>query len=606
MSGERQPQVILAGELADFDVSSLLSAFGLGRQLITLEIMDHSGQADGYIVIKAGRVVSALSGEHTGAEAVRRLLSSERPAHFRVLREASQTSTELDGTPALGTIEELARLTPIPPSASGEDHPSPVPGPNGVRRSRTPPPPLPRRSSGAGSRVRVLEGSFTDIALSAVPQVVSAGRQYIEVHVLDERSVSVGVIEVKAGMLVAARTRTLHGLDAAHALLDAPSNYRFVVIRRREPPRTITALSHVSRLLIRHEAHGSDFGFEDEPETAVAPSSLRDSDSPPGFERARLSTPDTPVPVLDGNFAELDLPSLIQVVGTSRQHTKLRVFDDQRQPVGELHLKSGQLLRADARDATGVAAVRRLLHSPRDFTFVVLRYPHAREPVESLGGILDVLGRATAVGTTGSFGPLPSAAALALPLPASSSVSSEATGPHIPLPAPGTKTNGVSPRSGGNWLIGAALGAGFVLLGGAATALLLRPAQVTTDVSSALAKPQPQDTPAPAAAQAAPAVPSVKPPTAATEAAAQPQDVPSAQGAIALTETSPAPLGKPAIASIQAGLRQLGYETGPIDGVLGPRTAAAIKAFQSDEQLISDGTLSQSTRARLSRRIGGL
>jgi peptidoglycan hydrolase-like protein with peptidoglycan-binding domain len=66
-----------------------------------------------------------------------------------------------------------------------------------------------------------------------------------------------------------------------------------------------------------------------------------------------------------------------------------------------------------------------------------------------------------------------------------------------------------------------------------------------------------------------------------------------------------AALGKPAIASIQAGLRQLGYETGPVDGVLGPRTNAAVKAFQEDEGLVTDGKLTASTRARLARRISG-
>jgi hypothetical protein len=638
----RQPQVILAGELADFDVSSLLAAFGLGRQLITLEIMDHSGQADGYIVIKAGRVVSALTGEHTGAEAVRRLLSTERPAHFRVLRDAD-VATELAEQPALGTIAELTRLTPIPAASSFEERPSAPPGPNGMRRSRTPPAPTPRRSSGTGTRVRVLEGSFSDVNLPNLLAVVSAGRQYIEVHVLDERSVSVGVIELKAGMLVGARTRTSRGLDAAHDLLDAPTTYRFVVIRRREAPRTLTALAPVSRVLGKHEARDADFGFEDEHETAVALASLRDSDFPPASERSRLSTPDTPVPVLDGNFAELDLPSLMQVVGMSRQHTKLRVFDDQRQPVGELHLKSGQLLRAEARDASGVVAVRRLLHSPRDFTFVVLRYPHAREPSESLGSIDDVLGRATSIGTgsfgasgfgassfsAGSFGSSSfgssgsssnsSSSSSYAGLPPSAAQSAAHSAPSLARPdvtgaqplsfAPGhAGPNGIAPRVGGNWLMGAALGAGFVLLGVAAAALVMRPAQVTTDVSSATAKPQVAEAPAPAAVQAPPpAAHSVKPPIAAMEAPTQAQagDGQSAPSMFAPTEATGAPLGKPAIASIQAGLRQLGYETGPIDGVLGPRTLTAIKAFQVDEALISDGTLSPPTRARLSRRIGG-
>lgn len=36
------------------------------------------------------------------------------------------------------------------------------------------------------------------------------------------------------------------------------------------------------------------------------------------------------------------------------------------------------------------------------------------------------------------------------------------------------------------------------------------------------------------------------------------------------------------VSGIQARLRNLGYDTGAIDGILGPRTQAAIRAFQSD------------------------
>jgi peptidoglycan hydrolase-like protein with peptidoglycan-binding domain len=71
-------------------------------------------------------------------------------------------------------------------------------------------------------------------------------------------------------------------------------------------------------------------------------------------------------------------------------------------------------------------------------------------------------------------------------------------------------------------------------------------------------------------------------------------------------ETDPTLLGKPAIASMQAALAQLGYDPGPIDGVFGPRTSAAIRAFQHAEELLADGTLSAVTRARLAARGGGM
>jgi len=49
----------------------------------------------------------------------------------------------------------------------------------------------------------------------------------------------------------------------------------------------------------------------------------------------------------------------------------------------------------------------------------------------------------------------------------------------------------------------------------------------------------------------------------------------------------------------QAYLTALGYQPGPIDGVLGPKTQAAIKAFQRDEGLTVNGQPSKGLLARL-------
>ena len=44
-----------------------------------------------------------------------------------------------------------------------------------------------------------------------------------------------------------------------------------------------------------------------------------------------------------------------------------------------------------------------------------------------------------------------------------------------------------------------------------------------------------------------------------------------------------------AVSQIQAGLTQLGYEPGPIDGTMGSQTSAAIRAYQRDNKLLVDG-----------------
>jgi hypothetical protein len=53
------------------------------------------------------------------------------------------------------------------------------------------------------------------------------------------------------------------------------------------------------------------------------------------------------------------------------------------------------------------------------------------------------------------------------------------------------------------------------------------------------------------------------------------------------------------VRAAQAELTRLGYNPGPLDGVLGRRTAAAIKAFQRAQRLPETGTLTPETLNRL-------
>lgn len=59
------------------------------------------------------------------------------------------------------------------------------------------------------------------------------------------------------------------------------------------------------------------------------------------------------------------------------------------------------------------------------------------------------------------------------------------------------------------------------------------------------------------------------------------------------------PTGAPDVAEIQEGLAALGYYDGPIDGIAGPMTRAAIGRFQSDNGLPATGLPSRSLRQRL-------
>lgn len=59
------------------------------------------------------------------------------------------------------------------------------------------------------------------------------------------------------------------------------------------------------------------------------------------------------------------------------------------------------------------------------------------------------------------------------------------------------------------------------------------------------------------------------------------------------------------VSGVQARLRNLGYDAGPVDGILGPRTGAAISAFQHDEGLEVTGEPGSSTQDALRSKYGG-
>jgi hypothetical protein len=70
--------------------------------------------------------------------------------------------------------------------------------------------------------------------------------------------------------------------------------------------------------------------------------------------------------------------------------------------------------------------------------------------------------------------------------------------------------------------------------------------------------------------------------------------------------TSP-PMRGPNVLEVQTLLTKLGYAPGPLDGVYGPTTAAAVKQFQSDQHIAVDSSVGPETLAALAAAtaVGG-
>jgi hypothetical protein len=57
--------------------------------------------------------------------------------------------------------------------------------------------------------------------------------------------------------------------------------------------------------------------------------------------------------------------------------------------------------------------------------------------------------------------------------------------------------------------------------------------------------------------------------------------------------------GSEQVKSVQKALQDKGMDPGPIDGIMGPKTMAALKAFQKDQKLTESGKLDDQTREKL-------
>jgi peptidoglycan hydrolase-like protein with peptidoglycan-binding domain len=57
------------------------------------------------------------------------------------------------------------------------------------------------------------------------------------------------------------------------------------------------------------------------------------------------------------------------------------------------------------------------------------------------------------------------------------------------------------------------------------------------------------------------------------------------------------------VTRVQGGLAQLGYSPGPVDGVMGPQTAEAIRDYQRDHGLLIDGRPTAQLADHIEQRI---
>jgi Putative peptidoglycan binding domain len=341
----------MQGTLADLDLASLAAVTSLGRSSLRLEVTDPAGALVGQLVLKAGRVVSATAGEAHGRHAMHVIMRSTASTRFRLMREPLDYVL----SSALASVEELAELGSPRLARSSTGLP--------VAEARRPA----RRSSQGATRVGMMQGRLDEFDLPTLFQVIGMGRSYVELVVLNETGAKVGIVGLKAGHVVSARTRDRNGLAAVSELMHAPKSFAFAAFRIDAELGQIEALGSVSEIILRSQAH-----------------------APPPPSRSEPPSITGTVPIMEGSLDEFDVATLLQTAACGRQHCALEICDDQR-VVGTIHVKSGIVVSAGAGPLTAIAAIEHLigLRAPHRFRMNrVTAAVGAHAPVGSVSQVL--------------------------------------------------------------------------------------------------------------------------------------------------------------------------------------------------------------------------
>lgn len=529
-----EPKIrVMEGSLGDFDVPTLLQTIGMGRTFVEVDVLSEAGQPIGSVILKAGKIMAARAGSFEGLQAVRELLDSPKNFQFAVFRIDEQSCKGLQNADPVGGLGQV--LMDAQPRAHRPTRPLHI-------------------NSDAEDRTPIMSGLLSDFDVPTLLQTLGAGRQYVGLEVLD-RGFVVGTIMIKAAMVMTAAAGDLTGMPAFRKLVRSPASCGFNVYRKNSVVPQNAPLGPMHVLLM----------------TAMEPEvGRRPSRNPPADDR---------VAVMSGHLTDFGVATLLETLTQNRQHTLVEFIRNNR-VFGSIHLKAGMVCAARAGEQVGVPAFHALVAAPPDGEFCVFR-TQAVDVSMPLGPLSDLLrGDIWAANTT---------------------VSSIPAEPESRPNAVATETTRAK-RSHGPW-IGAAI---FISAIAAALLWVWWPqAPVEAPVVGMSVEPilpadrpsVPVDEPIPAApAPPLEAQPVPKPPAPPATEAPPVQPVPPVLEAKPhASSPSPEPLRRMSTRTAQSMLAKLGYPVGPIDNIYGPRTRAALSAFQTAEGLDATGALTPAT-----------
>jgi Putative peptidoglycan binding domain len=595
--------MLLSGTLADLDLVSIAAMTSLGRTSLRLELRTANGALIGSLVLKAGRVVSATAGTTHGRDALRLLMNSSSDVRFQLAQEP----LEFAMSSAIASVDELRNLKPGSPprrmptgseglvtrtdrpvSQAGARPASQNGGHNGARASRT------GSVARAMARIEMMQGQLDEFDLLTLLQTIGLGRQLVEIEIRDRSGAPLGMVGVKSGKVVMAQAGAIDGVDAIAELLRSSDSIQFAAFRVPGDVGPAPELASVADISIR---------FAEVAPMPAAPVAPLESPvaSPESFDVAtpvaNLQIAADELVVMEGQLADFDVRTLLEVLAATRQRARLQILAPGQAPLGELTLKAGWIVSAQAGTLYGREALAFLLGVSKQVRFRVLTggdlidEPPLGSIRELLTGIVPTPPRVPA-STKALRWAIPVSflvgglivflvirgerARLATPArvtPAEQQRTTTAQGPTTPPPvvAPVAPPATETPT--------------------ATAAPSTTTTETTTETTTATAAPSTTTTTPPTETERSPTTPTM----ATTPVPPSPSPSPP-------TTLPPPAAPIPANARIrnaQSALKRLGYDPGPVDNVYGRRTRTAIIAFQRSQHLMPTGYLDQATWSAL-------
>ena len=174
---------VVAGQLLALPVlSDSAGAYGVGRQLVEIELRDRAGSSRGAVQVKSNQIVSARAGDTGGMAALAELIGARDCIAFAVFRIAGDAGQ----LPMLASVSEVCvRFAPAAPDS--HDH-------------------------------TVVEGSLSEFDVSTILHTLGSSRQYYMLEIHDEQATA-GTIFIKAGIVQSATAGALTGLRAIQHLI---------------------------------------------------------------------------------------------------------------------------------------------------------------------------------------------------------------------------------------------------------------------------------------------------------------------------------------------------------------------------------------------------